>query len=82
MSEPKKETLELDRSLVEELLLYSNNELTRIRRNRIINYFVKGGLVVGVLMIAYFIGATNISGAMGDKHKPHLAYVEIYGPIA
>ncbi|MBT7044779.1 MAG: S49 family peptidase [Gammaproteobacteria bacterium] len=82
MSEPKKETLELDRSLVEELLLYSNNELTRIRRNRIINYFVKGGLVVGVLMIAYFIGGTNISGAMGDKHKPHLAYVEIYGPIA
>jgi len=76
------ETMEMDKALVEKLLLYSHDELTRIRNARTFSYFIKIALVLGVLFIAYFVGDTQSKTAQGDQNKPHLAYVEIYGPIA
>jgi len=75
------QTVELDKGLVEELLLHSHKELKRQRKSRIFNYFLKSLLVVGFFGIAYYVGGGNISSGQGDKNKPHVAFVEIYGPI-
>ncbi|MBL4607582.1 MAG: S49 family peptidase [Pseudomonadales bacterium] len=79
MSSDNKGTVELDRELVAKLLTHSHDELTRLRRNRIFNYFLKGGLFIGFFVLAYFIGGSNYK--QGDKNEPHIAFVEIYGPI-
>lgn len=81
MSENTNETIAMDKSLVQELLLHSHNELKRQRRGRILNYVLKGIFIFGFLGLAYFLGGKNVGLAQGDKHKPHIAFVEIYGPI-
>jgi len=73
--------VELPKSVVNELLLHSHKELRYQRRSRIFGYFLKGFLVIAFFIMAYVIGGSNTGGKQGDKNKPHVAFVEIYGPI-
>lgn len=74
------QTIEMDKDLVRDLLLHSHQELKRQRRGRYINFGLKALFVVGFLLLAYALGGAK-SLSKGDKHKPHIAFVEIYGPI-
>lgn len=75
------ERIEIDRTLIKELLLHSNKELRRQRRGRLFNYVFKGLFILSFIGIAYFLGGNGIGQSHGNKHKPHVAYIEIYGPI-
>jgi len=81
MTNNKDQTISMDKALVKELLLHSHTELIRQRRNRIINNLMKGTLVIGFVALAYFFGGNSFGSLQGDKHKPHIAFIEIYGPI-
>lgn len=75
------ETVEMDKDLYNNLLLHSIHELNRQRRNRITMWALKVIFVVGFISVAYGLGQGKVSLSAGDKHKPHVAFVEIYGPI-
>lgn len=75
------DTVHLDRKILTELLLSSHNELRRQRRNRIINWFLKGTFFIGLFILAYFFGQNPMGFGDGDRHKAHVAFVEVYGPI-
>ncbi|MBX2807156.1 MAG: S49 family peptidase [Cellvibrionaceae bacterium] len=81
MSTEKKDTVAIDRSLAEQLLLFPHHELKRQRRNRALNIAIKMLLVIGFVFSAYFLGSANIGAKEGDKHSPHLAFIEVYGTI-
>lgn len=75
------DTIQIERALIKELLLTSHNELKRQRRGRIFNWLLKGFFFVGLFAMAYFFGQNPMGFGEGDRHKPHVAFVEIYGPI-
>ena len=81
MSENNKNTIELDKDLVTEILQGSAKELQNQRKSRRNWFFFKGGLFVLFFVSAYFIGGSEINYKSGDKNEPHIASVEIYGPI-
>lgn len=81
MSDNADEKIELDKKLVTELLQSSHAELRRQRRDRYMGLGFKVLLFVGFFVAAYFVGGASIGSGKGDKHKPHVAFVEVYGPI-
>lgn len=74
------DTVTLNRKLIEELLLSSHRELTRQRRFRIMGMFLKGGFVAAMVGLAFLAGSNDVARE-GDRTKPHVASIEIYGPI-
>lgn len=80
MSE-QKNTIELDKDLVKELLQGSTKELQNQRKSKRNWFFFKIGLFVLFFVSAYFVGGGDINYKDGDKNQPHIASVEIYGPI-
>lgn len=72
--------LSLPEDIVVGLLNNSAEELKRSRHSRILGRVWKIVMVVGFFAAAYFIGASKVSPA-GNSHEPHIAYVEVYGPI-
>ena len=81
MSDAKKETIEMDKLIVNELLMASHHHLRFHRRTRYLRWAFKALVFVGFFVGAFFIGGANVGFGVGDKNKPHLAYVELYGPI-
>ncbi len=81
MTESAGEKIELDKSLVTDLLQASNAELRRQRRDRYMGFGFKALLFVGFFIAAYFVGGANMGFGKGDRNKPHVAFVEVYGPI-
>ncbi|MFC1354826.1 MAG: S49 family peptidase [gamma proteobacterium symbiont of Clathrolucina costata] len=75
------DTVAIDRGLVTELLTHSQKELRRQRRDRYFGIFFKAFLFIGFFVAAFVIGGGGMGAAQGDKHKPHVAFVEVYGPI-
>lgn len=81
MSEKAEETIALPKAMVESLLLQPFQEMKRQRRSRILSYVLKGALAIAFVGLAYFLGEGKVGFSQGDKHKPHVAFVEVYGPI-
>lgn len=81
MKEENKNIIELDKNLITELLQGSAKELQNQRKSKRNWFFFKAGLFVLFFVSAYFVGGTGINFKDGDKNQPHIASVEIYGPI-
>lgn len=81
MSDQKNEKVELDKEIVNDLLSSSLKELRRQKRDRYFGIGFKVVLFFGFFVAAYFVGGANIGFGKGDKNKPHVAFVEVYGPI-
>lgn len=75
------DSITLPKSLVETLLLSSTNELRRQKRDRIFGYVFKALFVLLFVVLAAGIGGASLSRSGGDIHKPHLAFVELYGAV-
>lgn len=76
------ETVTFPKSFVMEVMLGAQSELKRQQRNRYVGYGIKVIFVVLFIITALGIGGTGFAGSKGgDIHKPHVAFVELYGPI-
>ena len=74
-------TVMLDRTLINDLLMFSSLEVRRLRRERYWGLTVKVLVFVGFLSLAYVLGDSKAGMGKGDKTRAHVAYVELYGPM-
>lgn len=75
------ETIQMNRKLMEDILLESQRELRRHRRGKYFGWLSKSVLFIGLLSLAFFLGHHPMGIGDGDRSKPHVAFVEVYGPI-
>lgn len=76
------EKFEIDGTTLKELLLFSQNELKRLRNARRWSIAFKAFAAVGFVVLAYFAADINKGQLAGDRFTPHIAYVTVSGPIA
>jgi len=81
MSETDNNTIELDKSLIKEVLLGSAAELQKQRKSKRNWFLFKISALILFVASAYFVGGGDFSYKDGDKNQPHIAFIEIYGPI-
>lgn len=82
-NEPKSHdaAVALPRDVLMDILSSSTKELVYQRRLRYFGLFFKVAVFLGILGGGYFLGNKPLGFNQGDKTKPHVAFIEIYGPI-
>lgn len=73
--------VEIDQSVMNELLMFSAHELRRQRRGRIFSKGLKWVGFGGILVACYFAGGTMNASDNSNPNEPHVAFVNIFGPV-
>lgn len=81
MTTDNRNVVELDADVVRELLLYPQKEMKRKSRWKKATWVMRIGAVIAVFGIVITLGGAGVGFNQGDKYKPHVAFVEVYGPI-
>lgn len=85
MNQPNNHDLQevsIDRALLHEILTFGTREIQYQRRARLIGLFIKPLFFIGLLAIVYILGDKQTASDGEREMDPHIAVVNVYGPIA